>query len=70
MELLNNIWNAISTPNQGLINIVMVFASTIETILSLFLFTTLLNIPSTRTQKIIYISLSTIMFSMLSMVRL
>lgn len=60
MELLNNIWNAISTPNQGLINIVMVFASTIETILSLFLFTTLLNIPSTRTQKIIYISLSTI----------
>lgn len=60
MELLNNIWNAISTPNQGLINIIMVFASTIETILSLFLFTTLLNIPSTRTQKIIYISLSTI----------
>lgn len=60
MELLNNIWNAISTPNEGMITLIMALASILESILSLFLFTTLLNISSTRTQKIIYISLSTI----------
>lgn len=60
MELLNNIWIALNTPNEGLITLIMGLASIVESILSLFLFTTLLNIPSNRTQKITYISLSTI----------
>lgn len=60
MELLNNIWNAISTPNQGLINIIMLIGCLVEIILSFLLFSELLGINSTRKQKIIYICISTI----------
>lgn len=55
MELLNNIWIALNTPNEGLITLIMGLASIVESILSLFLFTTLLNIKSSRLQKAIYI---------------
>lgn len=60
MELLNNIWNAISTPNQGLINIIMLIGCLVEIILSFLLFSELLGINSTRKQKITYICISTI----------
>ena len=60
MELLNNIWNALSTPNEGLMNTIMILGSFVEAILSFLVFTTLLNISSTRKQKIIYICVSTI----------
>ena len=53
MELLNNIWNALSTPNEGLMNIIMILGSFVEAILSFLVFTTLLNISSTHKQKII-----------------
>lgn len=60
MELLNNIWNALSTPNEGLMNIIMILGSFVEAILSFLVFTTLLNISSTHKQKIIYLCISTI----------
>ena len=60
MELLNNIWNALSTPNEGLINIISIPANFIEGFLSLMLFTVLLNISSNPQQKITYISICTI----------
>lgn len=55
MELLNNIWNAISTPNEGLINIISIPANFIEVTFSLFLFSNLLNISSTFNKKLIHI---------------
>lgn len=60
MELLNNIWNAISTPNEGLMNIILILGSFMEAILSFLVFTALLNISSSHKQKIIYIFLSSI----------
>lgn len=60
MELLNNIWNALSTPNEGIINVIMILGSPIEATLSLLLFTFLLQIQSTKKQKIIYILFSSI----------
>lgn len=58
MELLNNICNTLSTPNEGIIALIMGLASIVESILSLFLFTTLLNIKSSRLQKALYIALA------------
>ena len=55
MEVLNNIWIAISTPNEGLINILMTLATFVEAILIMFLFTSLLNIKPSKKQKIAYI---------------
>lgn len=55
MEVLNNIWIAISTPNEGLINILMTLATFVEAILIMFLFTSLLNIKPSKKQKITYI---------------
>ena len=57
MELLNNIWNTLSTPNEGLMNIIMGLGSFMEAILSFLVFTALLNISSSHKQKIIYIFL-------------
>ena len=66
MEVLNNIWIAISTPNEGLINILMTLATFVEAILIMFLFTSLLNIKPSKKQKITYISIS-IVTSLISM---
>lgn len=55
MEVLNNIWIAISTPNEGLVNILMTLATFVEAILIMFLFTSLLNIKPSKKQKITYI---------------
>ena len=61
MELLNNIWNAISTPNQGLINIIMIFATFIEAILMLNIFTFMLKLSTSRKEKLLYISIASIL---------
>ena len=54
MEILNNIWTALSTPNEGLINILFIPLSFIENILIMYLFIYLLNINATKKQKLIY----------------
>ena len=66
MEVLNNIWIAISTPNEGLINILMTLATFVEAILLMFLYTSLLNIKPNKKQKLIYFSIL-IVTSLISM---
>ena len=56
MELLNNIWNALTTPNETLINIILLPSAIIETLLTLLVFTTVFNLNSSFKQKLIYIS--------------
>ena len=65
MELLNNIWNALSTPNEGLINIITIPIFFLEAFLLMSLFLTILDITATKFQKIIYIILATIIISSL-----
>ncbi len=57
MELLNSIWNALTTPNEGLINILSVPFTMIEVYLSTLLFTSLLNISTQKYQRLIYVLL-------------
>ncbi len=55
MELLNNIWSALTTPNETLINLIMLPAAFIETYLTLLIFTSLLKIKSSYKQNITYV---------------
>ncbi len=58
MEILNNIWTAISTPNTKLVNIVSVPILIVEIILTMYLFLSIMNLSSNRKQRIIYISIN------------
>ena len=55
MNIFQTIWNAISTPNETLINISGLFLCFIEAYVNMCLFTTLLNINSSKRNKIIYV---------------
>ena len=55
MEILQTIWTAMSTPNEWLFNILSIPLAFIETAVGMLLFTTILNIESTKKQKITYI---------------
>ena len=55
MEILNNLWSAISTPNETLMSIIAIPAVVIENILIMLLFTALLDIKSTAKQRIMYV---------------
>lgn len=61
MEMLNNIWTALSTPNEGLVNILLIPCMFIEAILSFMLFSSILNITTTKNKKIMYVLLASIM---------
>ena len=61
MELLNNILVALTTENEALIKILSVPLSFIEVTVTMFLFTTLLKITSTKNQKLIYVLVSAIL---------
>lgn len=58
MEILQTIWSALTVPNITLINILSFPLTVIEGIVSMLLFTTLLNISSSKKQKIIYVLLA------------
>ena len=60
MKVLNNIWIAISTPNEGLLSILTIPFTIIEAILTAYLLKCILNISSTTKQSIIYISIISI----------
>ena len=60
MELLNNIWNALTTPNEILISIILIPSAIIEGFLTLMIFTTFLNLKPTKKQKIIFIIVSSL----------
>ena len=66
MEILNNIWMSVSTPNETLINIIAVPATIVENFLAILLFGFILKIPTNKKQKIIYIFLTSTV-SLLSM---
>lgn len=53
MEILNNIWMAVSTPNEWLSNIIVSLGGLIEYYLFISIFLTVLEINSTKRQKII-----------------
>ena len=59
MEILNNIWMALSTPNEGLLNILYIPFTLIENFLILHLFLSIFNISSTTKQKILFVLLIT-----------
>lgn len=56
METLNNIWMALSTPNEGLTNTIMLFMGIFENIITMSLFLAILNINATKKEKAIYVS--------------
>lgn len=58
MEILQTIWNALTTENEVLTKIITSFLMFIELTVSMLLFTTILNINGTKKQKILYVSLS------------
>ena len=65
MEILNNIWNALSTENEGIIKIISIPFTFVEIYLSFLFFTIVLNYNYTRKQKYLYI-LSVSMLSVVS----
>lgn len=61
MEILNNIWTALTTENEVLINIFSIPLTFIEAIVYMLLFTTILKIDSSKKQKSIYVLFATLM---------
>lgn len=59
MEILNNIWMALSTPNEGLLNFLYVPLTLIENFLIMNLFLAIFKINSTKKQKLLYVILVT-----------
>ena len=57
MEVLNNIWIAISTPNEGLISILAIPSTLLENLLIMYLFLSILGICASKKQKITYVVL-------------
>lgn len=55
MEIFQTVWMALTTPNEGLINILSIPLTIIELTVGMLLFTTVLNINTTRKQKFIYV---------------
>ena len=60
MELLNNIWNALTTSNETLISIILIPSAIIEGILTLIIFTSVLNLKTNKKQSIIYVIISSL----------
>ena len=58
MEMLNNIWTALSIPNSTLISYILIPFGFIESSLSLMLFVNLLNIKCSTKDKLLYVFLS------------
>ncbi len=55
MEILNNIWLALSTENETIINIINIFAGFIEVTLIMLLFCSILHIRTIKSQRILYV---------------
>lgn len=60
MEIFQTIWTALTTENENLIIPISFFLSLIESYVSVLLFTTVLNVSSTKKQNIIYVFVMTI----------
>ncbi len=55
MEVLNNIWMALSTPNEGLANFIVSIGIFLEHFLFMNIFIVILDLSATKKQKIIYV---------------
>ena len=55
MEILNNIWSALTTENEMLMSLILIPFNLIENYISLTLFSTILKIECNKRQKLIYI---------------
>lgn len=62
MEIFQNMWTALTTENVVLTNLITYVLIFVEVTITMFLFTTLLNIKNDKKQKILYV----IMFSIIS----
>ena len=51
MEIIQTIWNALTTENKMLTKIVTIPLAMIEVVITTLLFTTILSIESTKKQK-------------------
>lgn len=60
MQLLNNVWLALSTENVELVNILTIPLFPVEAILLMKLFLNMLNIDSSKKQQILYVILMSI----------
>lgn len=60
MEFFNSIIEILITPNERVTNIICAPLVIVEAIVSMLLFTTILNITSTKKQKVLYVLLSSI----------
>lgn len=60
MEILQTLLTALTTPNEGLIKIVFIFYAFIEMTVIMLFFTTVLNISSTKNQKVLYVILTSL----------
>ena len=65
MEILNNIWTALSTENLFLTKILTIPLMFVEIYLSLYIFLYFLNLNTTKNKKIIYV-ITVYLFSILS----
>lgn len=57
MEILQTIWTALTTENLMLVKIINIPLALLEAIVTTLLFTTILNITSTKKQKFLYVML-------------
>lgn len=68
MEIFQTIWTTLTTANEKLANIVNIPMGFIEATVSMLLFTTILNMRSTKKQKIIYVLSMTIVSALTNIV--
>lgn len=61
MEILNNIWNALTTENEFLLKIISIPFNFIEVYISLLIFTSFLKINYTKKQKYLFILINGLM---------
>ena len=55
MEIFQTIWTALTTPNEILTNLLSIPLAFLDAYVCMLLFTTILNIPSTHKQRLIYV---------------
>ena len=60
MELLNNVWNALTTPNETLTSLLTIPLFFIENLLILYLILSIFKIEISRKMKIIYVTVSSL----------
>lgn len=58
MDLWSNIWTAISTPNEGLVNIMLIPCSILESYLLVQIFTNILHIKKRKFSTLLYVIVS------------